>query len=181
MKLRHSILTSTLVVALVGVGCADRTPVLVQQEPEVRTIVTHVQEPEVRTIVTNAGYGEPVVVVRDGDLWRVESVDNDSHAEVTLFVNEEGEVLGASDVARKRIAAKSTTTTTTTTTTEPERLTQPASVITVIRGAGFHNVHDVEFSERQSVWIAEADDITGDDFELYIDPETGHIVRIEED
>jgi hypothetical protein len=170
-----------LVLTVVGVGCADRTPVVVQQEPEVRTIVTHVQEPGVRTIVTRAGYGEPAVVVREGDLWRVESIDNDSDAEVTLFVNEEGEVLGASDVARQRIAAQSTTTTTTTTTTEPDRLTQPASVVTVIRDAGFHNVQGVEFSERQSVWIAEADDITGDDYELYIDPETGLIVRIEED
>jgi len=44
-----------------------------------------------------------------------------------------------------------TTTTTTTTTTGPERLTHPASVITVIRDAGFHYVHDVEFSERQGV------------------------------
>ena len=44
-----------------------------------------------------------------------------------------------------------TTTTTTTTTTGPERLTHPASVITVIRDAGFHTVHDVEFSERQGV------------------------------
>jgi hypothetical protein len=158
-------LTLALTLALAGSALAD-------------TIV--IKEPEVRTIVTQAGYGDPVLVVRDGNLWRVQSLDNDGADEVTLFVNQEGALLGASEVVRERIS-KTTTTTTTTTTTEPERLTQPTSVAAVVREAGFHNVHDIDFSDNRGVWIAEADDITGEDFELHVDPETGLIVHIEDD
>jgi len=159
-------LTLVVSVALVGTAFAE-------------TIV--IKEPEVRTIVTQAGYGDPVLVERDGDLWRVRSLDLDSDAEVTLFVNPEGEVLGASEVARERISKSTTTTTTTTTTTEAAPLTQPTSVAEVIREAGFHNVHDIDFADNRGVWIAEADDITGEDFELHVDPETGLIVHIEDD
>jgi hypothetical protein len=165
MQARHSILAFSLALAVLGVACADRTPVLVQDEPEVRTIVTR------------AGYADPAVVVREGDLWRVQSAD-DHDAEVTLFVNERGEVLGASDVARERISSR---TTTTVTTNEPAGLTQPAAVEAVIRDAGFHDVQDIAFSDRSGVWIAEADDITGDDFEIHVDPDTGLIVHIEDD
>jgi hypothetical protein len=140
-----------------------------------------IREPEVRAIVTQAGYGDPVLVERDGNLWRVHSLDNDSEADVTLFVNEQGKLLGASDVARERISKITTTTTTTTTTAGPEPLTEPTSVAEAIRDAGFHNVHDVDFSDHRGVWIAEADDITGEDFELHVDPATGLIVHIEDD
>jgi hypothetical protein len=166
LKFSMRVLPMALAVALAGAAFAD-------------TLV--IKEPEVRAIVTQAGYGDPVLVERDGNLWRVQSLDNDSAAEVTLFVNQEGDVLGASEVARERISSTTTTTTTTTTRTEPERLTQPSSVAAVIRDAGFHNVHDVDFSDHQGVWIAEADDITGEDFELHVDPETGLIVHIEDD
>jgi hypothetical protein len=144
-----------------------------------------IKEPEVRAIVAERGYRDPIVIERDGDFWRVVSYDNDSAAEVTVFVDERGEVLGAADVARTRITE--TTTTTTTTTTEPaaepaaEPVTQPSSVATIVRDAGFHNVHDIAYLDNRGVWKAEADDITGSDFELHVDPNTGMIVHVEDD
>lgn len=138
-----------------------------------------VKEPEVRAIVIKEGYRDPIVVGRDGELWRVQSYDGD--AEVTVFVTEQGEILGAADVTRTRITE--TTTTTTTTTSEPaaEPVTQPSSVATIVRDAGFHNVHDIAYLDNRGVWKAEADDITGSDFELHVDPDTGLIVHVEDD
>jgi hypothetical protein len=131
-------------------------------------------EPEVRTIVTKAGYGEPVVIKRDSDLWRVRSL-SPAGQEVTLFVDANGKLLGAADVARTRI------TTTTTTTTAPA-VTKPIAatdVSLVLAEAGFHNVHDVSLSG--GVWKAEADDITGEDFEIHVDANSGMIVHVEDD
>lgn len=44
-----------------------------------------------------------------------------------------------------------------------------------------NNVHDIDYLGGQGLWKAEADDITGEDFELHVNPETGMIVHIEDD
>jgi len=133
-------------------------------------------EPEVRTIVTKAGYAEPVRIVREGDLWRVRSVAP-AGGEVTIFVDANGQLLGAADVARTRIVE---TTTTTTTTAQPVAAPlDEGAVTTVLVDAGFHNVHDVDLDG--GVWKAEADDITGEDFEVHVDASSGLIVHIEDD
>jgi hypothetical protein len=138
-----------------------------------------IKEPEVKTIVTTAGYAEPLLIKQDGGLWRVKSLDNYSDTEVTIFVNNEGEILGASEVIESRIAEQ-TTTTTTTIKTLPEPLNE-SSVATIVMNAGFHNVHDIDYLDGRGVWKAEADDITGEDYELHVNPETGLIVHIEDD
>lgn len=158
MNSRHGILAVALGLALAGAAVAE-------------TIV--LAEPEVRTIITKAGYGEPVVIKRDQDLWRVRSV-SPAGQEVTLFVDAKGNLLGASDVARTRIV----TTTTTTAKVAPAPI--DANVVTsVLADAGFHNVHDV--SLKDGVWKAEADDITGEDFEIHVDANSGLIVHVEDD
>jgi hypothetical protein len=139
-----------------------------------------IAEPKVRTIVTTAGYSEPILVEQEGELWRVKSIDTDSENEVTLFVDQQGKILSPSEVVETRM----TKTTTTTTTTETETLPQPldrSGVTTVVMNAGFHNVHDIDFLDSRGLWKAEADDITGEDFELHVNPETGMIVHIEDD
>lgn len=130
-------------------------------------------EPQVRTIVTKAGYAEPVRIVREGELWRVHSVAP-AGENVTVFVDANGQLLGASDVVRTRIS-----TTTTQVVPAPRPIVDEATVAAVLVDAGFHNVHDVDRSGN--VWKAEADDITGDDFEIHIDASTGMIVHVEED
>lgn len=155
---KTKILAASLGLALSGAVAAD-------------TIV--LSEPEVRTIVTRSGYAEPVQIERDSDLWRVRSL-SPAGQEVTLFVNADGQVLGASDVARTRLVQ----TTTTTTTRLPEPVTE-GDVAQILVEAGFHNVHDVDF--EGDVWKAEADDITGDDLEIHVDATTGAIVHVEDD
>lgn len=158
MKATYKILAVSLGLSLAGVVAAD-------------TVV--LAEPEVRTIVMKRGYVEPTVVVREGDLWRVRSLDP-AGQEVTLFVDANGKVLGASEVVRSRIV--------TTTTTAPAPLPaplDPPSLTRVLTEAGFHNIHDVDLDN--GVWKAEADDITGEDFEIHVDASSGMIVHVEDD
>lgn len=138
-----------------------------------------IKEPEVRTIITEAGYGEPVLVEKDGKLWRVESIDANNETEVTLFVNQDGKILGASEVVEAYISGSSDTSLTIVENV-PEPITE-SSVATIVMNAGFHNVHDIDYLDGRGVWKAEADDITGEDFELHVNPETGMIVHIEDD
>ena len=169
MTQKHLVLAIALGLALTGSAVAE-------------TIV--INEPEVRTIVVKEGYGDPVLVERDGNLWRVQSRDNDSDSEVTVFVNSEGQVLGAADVARTRITETTTTTTTTSATPAPAPTPTPvteATVTTVVMNAGFHNVHDIAFLDSQGVWKAEADDSSGADYELHVDATSGLLVHVEDD
>jgi membrane protein implicated in regulation of membrane protease activity len=175
MKVKQLVLAISLGLALTGTVVAATTYVI--------------SEPEVRTIVVKEGYGDPVLVERDGDLWRVKSHDNDSDGEVTVFVNAEGQVLGAADVARTRIIKTTTTTTTTsavptTTIVSPARAPTPVTegtVATVVMNAGFHNVHDIDYLDNKGVWKAEADDSRGEDYELHVDGISGLIVHVEDD
>lgn len=163
MNTKHKLLVIALGLSLAGAAAAE-------------TVI--LAEPEVRTIVTRHGYAEPLVVERDHDLWRVRSL-NPAGEKVTVFVNADGEVIGAADVARTRIVE---TTTTTTTEVAPVPAPDPVDegeVASVLVDAGFHNVHDVEY--RDGVWKAEADDITGDDLEIHVDASTGLIVHVEDD
>lgn len=166
MKLKKLTLAVALGLALAGLAMAE-------------TIV--ITEPEVRTIVVKEGFSDPVLVERDGDLWRVKSIATGGTDEVTLFVDSEGKVLGAADVARLRITqVTKTTTTTTTPETAPVEVT-PEFVTTTVMNAGFTNVHDIDFLEDKGVWKAEADDSRGEDYELHVDATTGKIVHIEDD
>lgn len=163
MNTKHNLLAIALGLSLAGAAAAE-------------TVI--LAEPEVRTIVTRQGYAEPLVVERDHDLWRVRSI-SPAGEKVTVFVNADGEVIGAADVARTRIVE---TTTTTTTEVAPVPAPDPVDegdVASVLVDAGFHNVHDVEY--RDGVWKAEADDITGDDLEIHVDASTGLIVHVEDD
>jgi hypothetical protein len=47
--------------------------------------------------------------------------------------------------------------------------------------AGFRNVHDIDYLDSRGLWKLEADDISGEDYELHIEPNTGRIVHIEDD
>jgi hypothetical protein len=54
-----------------------------------------------------------------------------------------------------------------------------SDVRVILSDAGFHDVHDIEFSDGR--WRAEARDATGEDYELAIDPIDGRIVHLEDD
>jgi hypothetical protein len=138
-----------------------------------------ITEPQVRTIVTDAGYRDPIVIKQEGELWRVVSVDKDSDDNVTLFVNAKGEVLGAAAVTKTLITQP--TASTTTVVVDPANPMTESSVATIVMNSGFHNVHDIDYLDGKGVWKAEADDITGEDYELHVNPTSGRIVHVEDD
>lgn len=62
--------------------------------------------------------------------------------------------------------------------TQVSNLTK-ADVQAKLAGAGYFNIHDVEF--RNGVWEAEAEDQGGRDFELLIDAATGDVISKRKD
>ncbi|MNR57716.1 hypothetical protein D3C85_1785500 [compost metagenome] len=54
-----------------------------------------------------------------------------------------------------------------------------ADVRARLAAAGYTNVHDVDYED--GIWNAEADDATGKDVELKIDPKTGKVIGKEKD
>lgn len=54
-----------------------------------------------------------------------------------------------------------------------------ADVRAQLAAAGYTNVHDVDYED--GIWNAEADDPTGKDVELKIDPKTGKVIGKEKD
>lgn len=54
-----------------------------------------------------------------------------------------------------------------------------ADVRAKLTGAGYGNIHDVEFDD--GVWTAEADDANGREVKLTLDPDTGRVVGKERD
>jgi uncharacterized membrane protein YkoI len=54
-----------------------------------------------------------------------------------------------------------------------------ADVRARLAAAGYTNVHDVDYED--GIWNAEADDPTGKDVELKIDPKTGKVIGKEKD
>jgi hypothetical protein len=55
------------------------------------------------------------------------------------------------------------------------------TVAAVLHGAGYHDVHDIDWLATRGVWKAEARDPSGDDRELHISPYDGAIVHVEND
>ena len=51
----------------------------------------------------------------------------------------------------------------------------------VLEGAGYTDVHDIDWLDHRGVWKAEARDATGDDREIHVDPIDARIVHVEDD
>lgn len=154
MNFKHAILSISLGIAVNGIAIAS-------------TVV--LSEPEVQTIITRAGYSQIQIIEQDGPLLRVLATDQNNQ-KVTLFVNDQGEILGAADTVELGMVAVS------------DRIQPPVSkdeVPKILMNAGFHNVHDIDL--KNTYWKAEADDIRGDDYEIHIALETGKIIHIEDD
>jgi hypothetical protein len=114
------------------------------------------------------------VIERDGELLARELITT-ALLKSVVFVDEQGDVLGA----RRARTGITETTTTTTTTTEPaaRRSNALSSVATIVRDAGF----TTSMTSPTSTIAAcgkRKDDITGSDFELHVDPNTGMIVHV---
>ena len=62
---------------------------------------------------------------------------------------------------------------------EPVATIGKDAIVTKLLDAGYTNVHDVEM--EGGVWKAEANDTTGADVEIKLDPDDGHILGSEKD
>jgi hypothetical protein len=51
----------------------------------------------------------------------------------------------------------------------------------VLAGAGYHDIHDIDWLSHRGVWKAEARDPYGDDREVHVDPLDARIVHVEDD
>jgi hypothetical protein len=51
----------------------------------------------------------------------------------------------------------------------------------VLEGAGYTDIHDIDWLDHRGVWKAEARDATGDDREIHVDPIDARIVHVEDD
>jgi hypothetical protein len=51
----------------------------------------------------------------------------------------------------------------------------------VLEGAGYHDIHEIDWIDHRGVWKAEARDATGDDREIHVDPIDARIVHVEDD
>ena len=56
-----------------------------------------------------------------------------------------------------------------------------ADVEAVLLGAGYHNIHDIDWLDHRGVWKAEARDPSGEDFEIHVDPIDARITHVEDD
>lgn len=122
-------------------------------------------------IVTEAGYAEPDVIVKHGEIWRVKTQKATGQI-VTLYVTPEGEVIGAARAASDyelKVVEKP----------DSETAYTPEDVKQVLTEAGFYNIHDVDM--QNGTWKAEADDASGEDYEIHIEAASGKIVHIEDD
>ncbi len=151
------LLTTALGLGFAGTTTAETTVVL--------------SEPKVKMIVTEAGYAEPEMIVKHGEIWRVKT-QKDTGNTVTLYVTPEGEIIGAAQAASQyelKVVEKP----------DSEAAYTPEDVRQVLTEAGFHNIHDVDM--QNGTWKAEADDSSGEDYEIHIDVASGKIVHIEDD
>ena len=73
------------------------------QAQDVRTTLT-IEEPQVREMVITEGYDDPITIEREENLWRVKSTESGSNEEIVLFVDNDGNVLSASEVTTMRIS-----------------------------------------------------------------------------
>lgn len=51
----------------------------------------------------------------------------------------------------------------------------------VLVAAGYHDIHDIDWSRRHGIWTARARDPAGDKLEIHVDPADGRILRVEDD
>jgi hypothetical protein len=51
----------------------------------------------------------------------------------------------------------------------------------VLASAGYHHIHDIDWSRRHGAWKAEAREPSGNEVEVRVDPVDGRILHVEDD
>lgn len=160
MNTRNSLLSLAVALAFAGAASAQTTTTttVAPVTPPADTKATDpMTETSVRALMTAAGYtGINDVEFKEGS-WTADGKSADGkHVEVRI------------DSATGKIYPDETVAT----------IGKDAIIINV-QQAGYTNVHDVDM--EGGVWKAEANDSDGNDVEIKLDPQDGHIIGSEKD
>lgn len=114
-------------------------------------------EPQVRAALEAKGYTSVNDVEFEDGMWKADARSADGQRVDLKIDATTGEVYPEDEVAEL----------------------SEADVRAKLTAAGYTNIHDVDFDN--AVWKAEADDASGDDFEVTLDPKTGKVIGKEKD
>lgn len=159
MNTRNSILSLAVALAFAGAASAhDVACVPAAVTPPVDTkMADPMTETNVRALLTSNGYTEINDVEFKEGSWTADARSADgNHIEVRI------------DSATGKIYPD----------TPVSTLTRD-QIIIKMQAAGYTNVHDVDL--EGGVWKAEANDSDGNDVEVKLDPDDGHIIGSEKD
>lgn len=156
MKTR--IFSAALAIGIAGsipLALAQTTPVATP--PESTQAATGMTEVDVRTLLASKGFTEINDVVFKEGTWTADAKSADgNHVELKI------------DAATQNIYSDDEVAT-----------IGKDQIIVMVQAAGYTNVHDVDL--ESGVWKAEANDSDGNDVELKLDPNDGHILGSEKD
>lgn len=156
MNKNTQILSLAIALAFAGAVSADPTVAPITP-PETTEAMDPLDEADVRDLMTTAGYTEINDVKFKDGTWTADGKSADgNHVEVRID-SETGNIIpdtGVSNVTRDQI-------------------------IIIMQKAGYTNVHDVDM--EGGVWKAEANDSSGADVEVKLDPTDGHILGSSKD
>jgi uncharacterized membrane protein YkoI len=161
MKLRTTVLTLAIAMAFAGAANANAAAATADAAqatpPETTQAASAMTEADVRALLVSGGYSEINDVEFEEGTWTADAKSADgNHVEVRI------------DAATRKIIPDAGVAT-----------ISKDAVIVKVQDAGYTNVHDVDF--EGGVWKAEANDSTGKDVELKLDPNDGHILGSEQD
>lgn len=159
MNMRITILS--LSIALASTGVASMYGAVAGEKPMTPPATTQASDPmteaDVRALLMGDGYTEINDVVFKEGTWTADAESADGqHVELRI------------DSATRKIYPD-----------EPVATIGKDAIVTKILDAGYTNVHDVEM--EGGVWKAEANDSKGNDVEIKLDPDDGHILGSEKD
>ncbi len=156
--MKIQILGAALAIGIAGsipLAVAQTTPIVTP--PESTQAATGMTEVDVRTLLASKGFTEINDVAFKEGTWTADAKSADgNHVELKI------------DAATRNIYS------------DDEIATiSKDQIIIKVQAAGYTNVHDVEM--EGGVWKAEANDSNGNDVELKLDPNDGHIIGSEKD
>lgn len=153
---------TTILSAALAIGLASSTLAIAQTAPvvtppESTAAATGMTEVDVRALLSSKGFTEINDVAFKEGTWTADAKSADgNHVELKI------------DAATRNIYSDDEVAT-----------IGKDQIIIKVQAAGYTNVHDVEMED--GVWKAEANDSKGNDVELKLDPNDGHIIGSKED
>ena len=156
--MNNKILSAALAFAIVGsIPLASAQATAVVTPPVSTQAATGMTEVDVRALLASKGFTEINDVKFKEGTWTADAKSADgNHVELKI------------DAATHNIYSDDEVAT-----------IGKDQIIIKVQAAGYTNVHDVEMED--GVWKAEANDSKGNDVELKLDPNDGHIIGSKED